>query len=580
MCDELKNILNNTDLLVDNFLHPPEWAGTLPFGSCRICKQNESYLSVPPESIDLFDFCKGGKKSTWYGKDTIIRFDPSTYPPPGKENKPFLQGSSGYTLITDLKSVCHHKGKSSFCSNGSTNDDKSRRLICRRLLCYNASSQEKEYEDVALRKSNSKSLLPKSKRTVTGRALSSEMRCTAFVVINVDEFSYYMKVGNGNGMHTNHAPHDTTSITLPKRLLPSNVTQNIQALGFYKVSMGSIVTMSQHFNCNISRRQVSNLTNFARMATQIHDVDQIPIEKMSDPDQMIKYFKESKIPHIVLSHHVDSHQYELPGDTKQKRKKNKEVVSETGIPTQTEVPCQDVTSSSASTKSTTDHDNDANGFIAMECDGVGSNVQTDIEFMPDCDAMNDMIKYSNESRSSLLLPDNQTVMLSFMWSVPHCRRLFQAFPEVLYIDGTHATNRERMPLLTVGVRDHEFKVNIVVRAFIPNERAWLFRWIFYHGIPTLMGKEACKKVKMIITDGDSQETSQLDNAIRSNVYGDARRRRCGWHIIEKGSTVHLRSTIKCLKFQAVVSVMKLWIQESLMKGVETEDEYNRYVFKI
>lgn len=202
-------------------------------------------------------------------------------------------------------------------------------------------------------------------------------------------------------------------------------------------------------------------------------------------------------------------------------------------------------------------DNSPNGYISMECDGVSSNIRTDVDFLPDRDSMTDMINYSNESRSSLLLPDEQSVMLSIMWSVPHCRRLFQAFPEVLYVDGTHATNQEQMPLLTVGVQDNEFKMNIVVRAFIPNERAWLFRWIFFHGIPTLMGKAACSKVKMIITDGDSQETLQLDNAIRSKVYGNAIRRRCGWHIIEKGSTVHLRSSIKGSKLQEIVSIMKL-----------------------
>jgi hypothetical protein len=51
-------------------------------------------------------------------------------------------------------------------------------------------------------------------------------------------------------------------------LLPTDVTKNIQALGFYKVSMGIIATMSRH--------QVSNLTSFAKIATKIHEVDEIP----------------------------------------------------------------------------------------------------------------------------------------------------------------------------------------------------------------------------------------------------------------------------------------------------------------
>jgi hypothetical protein len=305
MCKELKNYLNDADILVDEFIHPKEWVGTLPFPSCRICKQNEPYESIPPESIDLFDFCKGGSKANWYSKDSIVRFDPTLYTVPGKENHPFTQGLAGYQLITDLCSVCHHEGRSSFRSNGSYNGNSCHHINCCHSLLYNSLSEakeEKEYKDLALRKSNSKSSMPKSKRTVTGQAISNDTKCTAFFVISVDNYSYYMKIGNGNGIHTNHAPHDKSSITMPKRLLPNNVTKNIQALGFFKVSMGSIVTMSQHFHCNITRRQVSNLTNFARMATNVHELDKMPLpaDQLSDPDQMIQYFKKSKIPHIVL----------------------------------------------------------------------------------------------------------------------------------------------------------------------------------------------------------------------------------------------------------------------------------------
>ena len=186
-----------------------------------------------------------------------------------------------------------------------------------------------------------------------------------------------------------------------------------------------------------------------------------------------------------------------------------------------------------------------------------------------------MIKYGNLCRKDMGLIDCQTVMLSFMWCLHFQREMFRQFPEVLYVDGTHATNKERMPLLTIGVRDREFKMNVILRAFIPNEKSWLFRWIFQCGIPTLMGTDACKKVKLIVTDGDSQEFTQLDAALKAGIYGDAKRRRCGWHIIEKGST-------KWLKYQEddrkkVVSIMKFWLQESLMKNVERVDEYNRYV---
>ena len=99
MCDELQTIL------FDSFLHPKEWMGTLPFQTCRIDKQVDICSSIPPESIELFDFCKGGKKSNWYGKNKVIRFDPVVFPALGQPDDAFSMGSVGHTLVNDLLSV-------------------------------------------------------------------------------------------------------------------------------------------------------------------------------------------------------------------------------------------------------------------------------------------------------------------------------------------------------------------------------------------------------------------------------------------------------------------------------------------
>jgi hypothetical protein len=55
----------------------------------------------------------------------------------------------------------------------------------------------------------------------------------------------------------------------------------------------------------------------------------------------------------------------------------------------------------------------------------------------------------------------------------------------------------------------------ILRAFVPNERAWVFRWIFQTVMPALLGKNLLLRVQAVITDGDSQEISQLDDALRN-----------------------------------------------------------------
>jgi hypothetical protein len=52
-------------------------------------------------------------------------------------------------------------------------------------------------------------------------------------------------------------------------------------------------------------------------------------------------------------------------------------------------------------------------------------------------------------------------------------------------------------------------------------------------MPSLLGKDHISRVvKVIVTDGNSQETSQLDIAIALHFHNVCRVR-CGWHVVDK-----------------------------------------------
>jgi hypothetical protein len=59
------------------------------------------------------------------------------------------------------------------------------------------------------------------------------------------------------------------------------------------------------------------------------------------------------------------------------------------------------------------------------------------------------------------------------------------------------------------------------------------RWVFRVVLPKLVGERVLRKINLFISDGDSQETSQLDLAIKEN-FPHVQRVLCGWHIVEKG----------------------------------------------
>ena len=74
---------------------------------------------------------------------------------------------------------------------------------------------------------------------------------------------------------------------------------------------------------------------------------------------------------------------------------------------------------------------------------------------------------------------------------------------------------------------------VVVRCIAPNERSWFFRWLFQEALHVLLGIQSLHSVKLIMTDGDFQEMSQVDFAI-STYFVSAVCTRCGWHLVDQG----------------------------------------------
>ena len=315
--NELFELFSETDDLINNYLRPKTWQGSLPMKCCMIINRDAPLMTGFPGPIDLFDYCKDGMKSTMYRK-LLIRFDTTKYPIPEDGGNYFGKGSSGHKLVTDLLSICHRDGKSNYCSYGSHHNKNSRRIACHHFFCHNPTDKDdKKFSDLALRKGKSKSTQQDtSKRTLSGRAECKDVKCGSFFTINVDSCCFYMIVGNGIGKHSNHAPHVMDSVKLPKRLIPVDVIKSCIDLAYCKTSTRSIVEMAKlKFGCSITKRQAAYIVNFEIMAKSINEAGESIGGSMSDPDLMIKYFTDNDIPHIVLSHEKNIDLFEFKGQT-------------------------------------------------------------------------------------------------------------------------------------------------------------------------------------------------------------------------------------------------------------------------
>ena len=104
-------------------------------------------------------------------------------------------------------------------------------------------------------------------------------------------------------------------------------------------------------------------------------------------------------------------------------------------------------------------------------------------------------------------------------------------------------------------------------------------------LPTLLGVAFLQLIQVVVTDGDSQETSQLDIAI-AKFFPQALRVRCGWHLVNRGLKrygVGIKSIAPDHQdtWKATYSTIQLWMYTWMRSNCETEEEYNlfKYLFE-
>jgi hypothetical protein len=88
--------------------------------------------------------------------------------------------------------------------------------------------------------------------------------------------------------------------------------------------------------------------------------------------------------------------------------------------------------------------------------------------------------------------------------------------------------------------------------------------------------ESCRWVKLVVTDGNSQECEQMDTII-DTVFTGAKKHQCWWHIVDRGmfckvGTLQGRDDRKRSKIDALLKLINGWLY-SHMKEIETVTEY-------
>ena len=527
------------------------WIGSLPLNG-HLCLPSEDFCASSEMNHDLFEYTTS---SLYKGPmKFIVRFSPLLYPIVGG----FGKDSGGQKLITDLCQSARSHGNCALISNGSSAKAcKDQRV----LLCSNGRKYHRCLEgakaDSTYRvttyvgdKKNARGSNNSGKALQRRNCTQRDTRCTcsAKIVIRLDQYSFYLVCGVGDNNHRGHPPMAPNEITDRKRFLNVPTLENAAAMAAANIRPSQAALFTRTSTGELfTRGQMAYVQGFSRMAQDLMDLSHqgtAPPSDMSPSDSMLNYLQKNGASFVCLYHN---------GNTKEIRGPKGKAARTEGN------PVDDGVNLTSLSLVTTGESAPSHKFVPLEVSETA-----------------DFKDYAQKSRYAVGARDDQDILIACCWVLPDGRRLFQAFPEVVCIDGTHETNNESRPLLTLSVKDSDGNVMVVVRCFAPNERSWLFRWLFQEALPVLLGTQTLRLVKLVMTDGDSQEMTQVDYAI-ATYFVNAVRSRCGWHLVHQG----WRRECRGLGFRkgkrdaarSQVRVIQNWLYSWMRRGVDSREEY-------
>ena len=502
-----------------------DWAGKIMFKSFKLANRTLEFNNI----IQYV-----GRQNKVVPGSCNIYFDPNKYPTAGGFN-----GSGFQELVKDLQIASIETGGFSLNKAGTTRlkDDLKGcfRFSCSRCEIYRGNPYERSnlnYRKLSFRndKSNCRAGEGKTlpRKTTTKRALHPSQRCKFFFTVHYDTDGFYVLPNRGNPNHCHHPKIHKSQRNLPTRFSTETETDLIRDLSKADASLGVMRNaIHQKSGKYFSRQALFHI----RGICQSMELLESDLRGCNSTDIMIKYLESKNYEYMMLIH--------------------------------------------SSQMSRIFH----RAMKSPFANGIHSNVH-----FPDSEQL-DADKFISGRRKCLNVPRDTQFMMAFAWTLPPEKLMFELFPHVVYVDTTADTNKEGRPLLTMSGKDSSSRVFTIIRAFLPNQQMWTFRWVFSVLLPKAFSIRTLSNVQVIITDGDSQETNQLDNAL-ALYFPQARRVRCGWHIVNRSWNSNLegpKSFPKNMRslYEHVRHVCQTWIYSFMTPNhCETFHEYllSKYLF--
>ena len=213
--------------------------------------------------------------------------------------------------------------------------------------------------------------------------------------------------------------------------------------------------------------------------------------------------------------------------------------------------------------------------------------QLDKQFLGDDTDSPVLYAQALKGRAQLIHTETGQLMLAVAFTSDNQRRKFDMFPEFTSGDDTEGTNSEKRPLYTLLGKDQNEKVYPIAWAFMPSKSQWAYDWFFSVAMPKLHPGDAIRRVEIIVTDADKQETMAVENIVGGNLKPSASSLRlfskgfhrwCAWHRINRNFTQDpkykptlTRLKNSCILSRIEVDVLERWLWY-FIKNYETKEE--------
>ena len=366
--------------------------------------------------------------------------------------------------------------------------------------------------------------------THTASPINAEDVCPFNFLLKCSQSHWYLRRGMGNYSHSGH----------PRRIHESNASTLTDA------DKSVITDMKSSLNGTMAIRQLFFFKHSKTLSTQqilwINKCFQNESESTSTTersnssasDRLISYMQKDKTISFILLYD-DSGSKLIGGRTKGRPRKNEDFIltAKTYLNNGSSVPDQSIT-------------------IPAKDNLVLSKFST---------------------------PKQKKVFIGVAWVTDNERRLFNAFPEVSFVDTTSQTNNELRPLLMMCGKDSNSQPFVALRFIMPSEQRWTFKWFYEIAAPILLGRKACSRNSLGITDGDPNEYMSFTSSMGVH-YPNSMHLLCRWHLVTHNTNKqHFGSRGHPIGGPIFAKELKSWLN-SLCLTPETKLEYTYSVNKL